>query len=229
MLIGRRAQLVDLIAEFGGAFIVLSCHCQGKLLFQITDGLGFRFAFFGPFRSFPVMVGIRLDLGKKREDFFFKDVVAFTAAQASYVFVILKGEGADWTACEGQGLQGRNGGGGGRRAFLAELALKVREQFLRQIEGIWIQQTPLLGAFGAKAEFGGLPVDDLCQEHRCRCRAYLTFFHNPHYNGDPHGGLVVCVSWIVMKMGFVIVLGKNSFRVVSNVRTVMNTNRLCKK
>ena len=100
MLIGRRAQLFDLIAEFGGAFIILSCHCQGKLLFQIADGMGFRFAFFGPFRRFPVMVGIRLDLGKKREDFFFKDVVAFTAAQASYVFVILKGEGADRSACE---------------------------------------------------------------------------------------------------------------------------------
>lgn len=85
MLIGRRAQLFDLIAEFGGAFIILSCHCQGKLLFQIADGMGFRFAFFGPFRRFSVMVGIRLDLGKKREDFFFKDVVAFTAAQASYV------------------------------------------------------------------------------------------------------------------------------------------------
>ena len=57
-LIGRRAQLFDLIAEFGGAFIILSCHCQGKLLFQIADGMGFRFAFFGPFRRFPVMVGI---------------------------------------------------------------------------------------------------------------------------------------------------------------------------
>lgn len=150
MLIGRRAQLFDLIAEFGGAFIILSCHCQGKLLFQIADGMGFRFAFFGPFRRFPVMVGIRLDLGKKREDFFFKDVVAFTAAQASYVFVILKGEGADWTACEGQGLQGRNGSGGPRRAFLAELALKVREQFLRQIKGIGSSRPRSWAAFGCK-------------------------------------------------------------------------------
>ena len=92
--------MLDLIAELGRAFIILSCHCQGKLLFQITDGMGFRFALFRPFGRFSVMVGIRLNLGEKREYLFFKDVVAFTAAQASYIFVILKGEGADRAACE---------------------------------------------------------------------------------------------------------------------------------
>ena len=35
------------------------------------------------YTSFSVMVGIRLNLGEKREYLFFKDVVAFTAAQAS--------------------------------------------------------------------------------------------------------------------------------------------------
>ena len=115
----------------------------------------------------------------------------------------------------------------------APLEVPTTSRRIRAQLGLPLDVTPenldALGAFGAEAEFGGFPVDDLCQEHRCRCRAYLTFFHNPHYNGAPCGGLVVCVSWIVMKMGFVIVLGKNSFRVVSNVRTVMNTNRLCKK
>ena len=54
--------MLDLIAELGRAFIILSCHCQGKLLFQITDGMGFRFALFRPFGRFSVMVGIRLNL-----------------------------------------------------------------------------------------------------------------------------------------------------------------------
>ena len=94
----------------------------------------------------------------------------------------------------------------------AELPLKVRKQFFRQIKGVRVQQAPLLGAFGAEAEFGGLAVDDLCQEHRCRCRAYLTFFHNPHYKPAPCFGLEDCVSWIVMKKGLLIVMGMISFR-----------------
>lgn len=158
---GRRAQLFDLITQLCGAFIILSCHGEGKLLFQIAEGMGFCLTFLRAGRGFSVMMGIRLDLGQKRQNLFFKDIVAFTAPHAAYIFVILQGEGTDRATGQGEGLKNWNSCSRLCGAAFAELTMKVGEQFFRQVKSIRVQQASFLSAFGAKAEFGGFSVDDL--------------------------------------------------------------------